>query len=166
VAGAEHHVEIVNEPIDRAVDGALLERVVLESHVSKNANVVVAVVDDAQIHQLNVRHLQHDYPTDVLSYALEETAQYLEGEIVVSAQTATRNAPQYGWSARDELTLYAVHGALHLAGFRDDTQENKAEMRHAEQRVMARLGLQPPSLRYVEVVATGTPSLGADRSAP
>jgi probable rRNA maturation factor len=106
--------------------------------------VNVAIVDDATIHGLNRRHLQHDYPTDVLSFPLEDSRDKLAGEIVVSAETAQREAAAYGWSGDEELCLYVVHGALHLAGLRDKTSAEKRAMRAAEERVLAELGLAAP----------------------
>ena len=52
----------------------------------------MAVVNDPVIHELNRRFLEHDYPTDVLSFALERDGDLLEGEVVVSADTARRTA--------------------------------------------------------------------------
>jgi probable rRNA maturation factor len=106
--------------------------------------ISVAIVDDATIHQLNRQHLGHDYPTDVLSYPLTDCAEKLEGEIVASAETAQRTAPEFGWSCREELCLYVVHGALHLAGYRDATDAEVESMRQAERDVLARLGIHVP----------------------
>lgn len=103
--------------------------------------VTVVVVDDPAIHELNRRHLAHDYPTDVLSFAIEQGDGYVEGDVVASADTAARMAPRYGWTADDELLLYAVHGALHLAGFDDLEPEKLKAMRAAEREVLAQFGL-------------------------
>jgi probable rRNA maturation factor len=109
--------------------------------------VTVVVVDDPTIHDLNRRHLDHDYPTDVLSFAIEQRDGYIEGDIVASADTAARMAPQFGWAAEDELLLYVVHGALHLAGFDDLAQAKLQEMRAAERQVLGEFGLDA---RYEE----------------
>lgn len=101
-------------------------------------DVSVAVVDDAQIHKLNREFLSHDYPTDVLSFPLSEGEGRLEGEIVVSADTAAANAAELGVSVQQELLLYAIHGALHLVGFRDKTEGDAARMRAAEQEYLRR----------------------------
>jgi probable rRNA maturation factor len=106
----------------------------------RRVQIGVAIVDDATIHALNVRHLQHDYPTDVLSYPLEDAPQKLVGEIVVSAETAERQAPHYGWSPEEELCLYVVHGALHLAGYRDKSRAQQQAMRAAERQVLSAVG--------------------------
>lgn len=110
----------------------------------QSAEVSVAIVDDETIHQLNRQFLAHDYPTDVLSFALEDDPPRLEGEIVVSVDTAHRCAIEAGWSPADELLLYVVHGALHLAGFGDKDPHDAAEMRAAEARLLSQLGVQLP----------------------
>ncbi len=104
--------------------------------------VSVAVVDDPTIHVLNRRHLEHDYPTDVLSFLIEQDGPRIEGDIIASADTAARMAPGYGWSAADELLLYVVHGALHLAGYDDLEPEKLKQMRAAEGYVLAEFGLE------------------------
>jgi probable rRNA maturation factor len=106
--------------------------------------ISIAIVDDARMHELNRQYLAHDYPTDVLSFVLErdEEAKSLDGEIVVSADYAAREAPRYGWTASDELLLYVIHGALHLVGHDDQSPDSKAAMRAVETVVLARLGLR------------------------
>lgn len=106
----------------------------------------VAIVDDPTIHALNARHLGHDYPTDVLSFPLLDEPPRIEGEVIVSADTARANAPEYGWPAESELLLYLVHGVLHLTGRRDKTDDETAAMRAAEARYLRSAGIEPPSL--------------------
>lgn len=116
---------------------------VLQEAGIEQAEVSLAVVDDTTIHELNRRHLQHDYATDVLSFVYERAADTLEGEIVVSADTAAAAAPRCGWSFADELLLYVIHGALHLAGHDDQSPAACAAMRRAEAGHLARFGLTP-----------------------
>ena len=106
----------------------------------------IAIVDDPTIHQLNVEFLQHDYATDVLSFVLEEKGDWLEGEIIASADTAVTNAADYSWPAEHELLLYVIHGALHLVGYRDKTEEDAAAMRTAEAKYLRLAGVEPPAV--------------------
>lgn len=106
-----------------------------DAHIGQGS-FSIAVVDDEQMHQLNRQFLKHDYPTDVLSFALEERSGYLEGEVIVSADTAAANAGEYRVPVAQELLLYVIHGALHLVGYRDKSDEDTAEMRQAEQRYL------------------------------
>jgi probable rRNA maturation factor len=139
-----HQISLTNQT-ETVVDAELIERAIrwaLDDTPYDEARVSVAVVDDETIHQLNHQFLNHDYPTDVLSFTLEDDPPRLEGEIIVSVDTARQNAAEAGWSANDELLLYVIHGTLHLAGYLDKSPEDFAEMRAAEAAVLARLGIQ------------------------
>ena len=112
--------------------------------------ISVAVVDDATIARLNEQFLQHEGPTDVLSFVLEQAEGRLEGEVVVSAETARRGPVSGGRG--EELLLYVIHGMLHLAGYDDATPAEKGVMRRREAEVLARLGVQA---RYDESTGLG-----------
>lgn len=130
-----------------AIDEARLVagvRAALQGAGVTDCEVSLTVVGNAQMHELNRRHLQHDYPTDALSFLLEEEDNRLEGEIIVSADYAAEEAAKYGWPAADELLLYAVHGALHLVGCDDTTSSAAAEMRRREREILGKFGLIPP----------------------
>lgn len=156
----QHRWPIDADRLQRAVQQVLADAGVQQAEVS------LAVVDNATIWQLNRRHLQHDYPTDVLSFRLDEHApasrpadpagdvvseqcadeqcaddQILEGQLVVSAEMAAERAAEFGWSADDELMLYVVHGTLHLVGYDDHGEEDRQVMRAAEVRHLAALGI-------------------------
>jgi probable rRNA maturation factor len=135
-------VEVTNET-DATLDVARLAAAVqlaLADEGCEEASVSVAIVDNPTIHRLNRQFLEHDYPTDVLSFVLEPRPQ-LEGEIIASIDTARTEAAEAAWAAEDELLLYVVHGALHLAGYLDKDPDDAAEMRAAERDVLSRLGV-------------------------
>lgn len=139
-------IEVADEQTVLAVDEDRIRRavkLVLEASRIDRADVSVAVVDDPTIHQLNRRYLDHDHPTDVLSFVLSRGEDELEGQIVVSAETARAEAAGYGWPPENELLLYVVHGALHLTGQEDQTVESRARMREREKEILARFGLEP-----------------------
>ena len=117
---------------------------VLKAQQISAAEVSVAIVDDPQIHVLNREHLNHDYPTDVLSFLYEATDTLIDGELIVSTDTARRVGAEHGMQEHDELVLYIVHGALHLVGFDDDTDAAQIEMREHERRHMLGLGIDVP----------------------
>jgi probable rRNA maturation factor len=71
---------------------------------------------------------------------------HLEGELVVSAETAIREAPTHGWAPEDELLLYVVHGLLHLCGYDDLTDAARPIMRRRERQVLAYWRLTPTGL--------------------
>jgi probable rRNA maturation factor len=145
-----YEIEIVDQQSKLAVDQERLRRaveIVLQSADVRHAEVNVAVVDDPAIHELNRRWLDHDWPTDVLSFTLDSNPDRLEGEIVASADTAEQSAGRFAWNPGDELLLYVIHGALHLVGYDDQTDEARLEMRSREKEVLAQFGL---AARYDE----------------
>jgi probable rRNA maturation factor len=139
-------IKIANQQGAVEVDRGRMRRAAAE--ILRDAGVdapqlSIAIVDDATIHELNRRYLDHDYPTDVLSFLLERRGKRLDGEVVASAETALRCAAEYGWTADDELLLYVIHGTLHLVGHDDDTDEARSAMRREERRYLAMFDLKP-----------------------
>lgn len=141
-------VNVADQQSTLKIDGSLLlgavQAILQDSHF-ESASISLAVVDDPTIHALNRQYLEHDYPTDVLSFPLEDDGRHLSGELIVSADTAEQNAPEYGWAATDELLLYVVHGTLHLIGYRDKRPEHAARMRQAERKYLLDLGIEVPA---------------------
>ncbi|MEO1495814.1 MAG: rRNA maturation RNase YbeY [Planctomycetota bacterium] len=141
---------VSNQQSRLPIDEARLVRaagLVLGDAEYREGEISIAVVDDPTIHKLNARHLNHDYPTDVLSFPLLDAPPCVEGEVIVSADTAIENAARYGWPAESELCLYVVHGLLHLAGYGDKTDDDRREMRAAEAGVLTRLGVSLPEAK-------------------
>ena len=139
-------IELTNRQSRWPVDAAGLVRAVarvLAAEGPADCQVHLAVVDDAEIHQLNREFLAHDEPTDVITFVLEQDERRLEGEIVISADTAARLAAEVGWPLEDELTLYALHGALHLVGYDDLDPESAQVMRGKEAHYLQELGIDP-----------------------
>lgn len=103
--------------------------------------VSVAVVDDPTIASLHERYLGDPEPTDVLAFDLREDAdaEAVEGEIVVSSDTARRQADGLGLDPGDELLRYVIHGTLHLLGYVDGTSRQRCLMRREEDRILALL---------------------------
>ncbi|MBN1912322.1 MAG: rRNA maturation RNase YbeY [Pirellulales bacterium] len=139
-------IQIADQQNALALDGPRLEeaiRSILDEAAVAEAEISLAVVDDPTIQVLNRKYLGHDYPTDVLSFVLERSEDRLEGEVIVSADTAVASAGQYGWTPEEELLLYVIHGTLHLVGYADGMPTEQAEMRRREAACLARFGLEP-----------------------
>jgi probable rRNA maturation factor len=139
-------IDIASEPSTITVDERLLRsavRTVLKRAGLRAAKISLAIVDDDTIHALNRQYLGHDEPTDVLSFALQDEGETLEGEIIASAEMARRRADEFGWTPDDELLLYVIHGTLHLVGYDDRSAEDALRMRREEARVLAQFGLAP-----------------------
>ena len=112
--------------------------------------ISVAVVDDAAISKLNEEFLGHRGPTDVLSFVLEQG----DGLLGRRGRGQRRDGPTrgaaVGWSAAEELLLYVIHGALHLAGYDDATPTQRATMRSRETKYLAGLGIRARQRRRAE----------------
>ncbi len=138
-------VELANRQSHPVDEGRLLEAVrrILSDQQVADAQISLALVNDAEIHTINRQFLAHDEPTDVLSFLLERSEREFLGEIVVSYETAQRVARGYGWDLESELLLYVIHGALHLVGYDDTTPELGREMRRQERHYLLGFGLTP-----------------------
>jgi probable rRNA maturation factor len=117
-------------------------RTVLTGEGIKEAKVSVAFVDDVTIAGLNKRFLDHEGPTDVITFPYSGAgAKKLEGEIVIGAEVAQREAAERRHDLQSELCLYVIHGVLHLCGYDDRTKRNAAEMRRKERQYLKQLNL-------------------------
>lgn len=104
----------------------------------------IAFVDDAEIIRLHRDFLDDPTVTDVITFpgdaeTLPGDPAPFAGEICVCVDQALREAPKHGFSVDDELTLYLVHGWLHLAGHDDLSDAPRAAMREAERVCLALL---------------------------
>ncbi len=154
VSNRQQSLVFDSQPLVRAAEAILRDADVVDGELS------IAVLDDPAIHELNRQYLAHDYPTDVLSFVLERDGPRLDGEVIVSAETATRAAAQCGWAPTDELLLYVIHGTLHLVGHDDDAAPQRAAMREAEPPLPALFGLEPRE------IPTANDSRTAESSGP
>jgi probable rRNA maturation factor len=119
-----------------------LVRRVLEGEGVRAAEVSIALVDDASSHEFNRRHLGHDWPTDVITFPLSEPGdETLVAALVVSAEMAAVTAREVGADPNAELALYVVHGLLHLCGYDDQADEDRALFRRREAEILSREGV-------------------------
>lgn len=110
-------------------------RLVLRGERIHDAIISCAIVSDQEIHALNRRFLRHDYPTDIITFPLEE--QPLEAELVISADTARRQSREYGVTMREECARLAIHGTLHLCGYDDLRESDRIVMKEREEQYLA-----------------------------
>jgi len=101
----------------------------------------LVLLDDAALCELHERYLGDPSPTDVISFDLGEDGGPI-GEVCVSVERAQLVAAERGVRPARELALYVVHGVLHLCGFDDTSDEERARMRAAEGAVMSALGYE------------------------
>lgn len=109
-----------------------LVRAVLRAEGAGDRRVSVAFVDDREIARIHVGFLGVPGPTDVVSFPLEDEHDDLLGEVVVSTDTAAREARARKLPLDREVLLYVVHGLLHLLGYDDHRAADRRRM-HARQ---------------------------------
>lgn len=140
-------------PALEAVVTRALKQVAELHHLGAGVEVSVVLVDDEEIRRLNREYRKKDMPTDVLSFAANETtgeepeyqvpreAEDVLGDVVVSLEMALRQSEEYGHSLSREVGFLVVHGMLHLLGHDHQDEESRAAMRAAEEVVLAAVGL-------------------------
>jgi probable rRNA maturation factor len=83
----------------------------------EDAELSIALVDDAVIGALSRAHLGTDGPTDVLAFALYQQGEPVLGDVYVGLEQARRQAADAGVSLREEVVRLVVHGTLHVLGW-------------------------------------------------
>ncbi len=117
-------------------------RAVLEGEGRNDFEISLAFVDNPTIHRLNKQFLDHDEPTDVLSFPLSDpSAKKLAGELVLGVEVAQERANELGHPVDAELALYVIHGLLHLCGHDDKSSAAAQVMRASERHYPAELRL-------------------------
>lgn len=132
-AGAGHVADL------EAVAGQVLKAFGLDE-----AELSVVLCDDAFIHPLNRDWRGKDRPTDVLSFAQREGEEADEddpvlGDVVISLETAARQAAERGHSTAHELRVLLVHGICHLLGYDHEEDDEAEEMEALERDLLAEL---------------------------
>jgi probable rRNA maturation factor len=120
-------IDLQQTPIDRP----LLRRAVRRAAKAVShsyAAVTVALVDDPRIAELNRIHRHRDRPTDVLAYGGDPEEPAYMGDVVVSVDTAARQAREAGRPLDHEVAWLAAHGVLHLLGMDDATRSGRGKM--------------------------------------
>lgn len=112
---------------------------ILEDHGARGV-LGIALVGDEEMRRIHKDFLGLDTPTDVISFPLESAGKLehddVFGQVVVSVDTARREARSRRLSLEREVALYAVHGTLHLVGHDDLEPRKKRAMRRAERRYL------------------------------
>lgn len=148
----QEQITLADVVLERVQEG--LQAVARLNDLPAEAEVDVTIVDDEEIHALNREYRNMDKPTDVLSFALDEDCEdsdepelvggpeeHLLGDIIISAETALRQAEEYGHGLEREMTYLAVHGMFHLLGYDHMTDEDKAKMRAKEEEALRAINL-------------------------
>lgn len=106
-------------------------KIMAESESRKLGNINIIFCSDPYILDINKKYLKHNYYTDIITFDYCE-GQVLSGDLFISVDTVRTNADFYKTDFSEELNRVIIHGVLHLAGYDDQTDEQKAQMRSKE----------------------------------
>lgn len=143
----------IDEVVEKLVSD-LLTHAAKEEGFSGETEVSVTFMNDEEIRQVNAEYRGIDKPTDVISFALEEmtdgevaiiTEQDMPtilGDIIISVDTAKRQAVEYEHSIDREIGFLALHGFLHLLGYDHMTAEDETKMFGRQKEILSSFGLE------------------------
>lgn len=119
----------------------MLARFVLSQLDIDDVEVGIIFVDNNRIRRLHSEYFNQDSSTDVISFPMDaspiaEGAPVLFGDIVVSAEKALEYARQHNIDPYSELSLYVIHGLLHLAGYDDIDISERKKMLSKQRRLL------------------------------
>lgn len=104
---------------------------VAESEIRRIGDVNIIFCSDNYILDVNLKYLQHDYFTDIITFDYCEN-NVLSGDLFISVDSVRENSVFYNTEFEDELNRVMVHGILHLIGYDDHTEEDQKVIREKE----------------------------------
>ena len=117
-----------------------------EAYPNHRFEVELTLCGDEEIHGVNKEFRGIDRPTDVLSFPMMEFSMpevYVSlGNIILSVETARRQAEEYGHSLKRELCFLCAHSALHLLGYDHETEDEREEMEAKQREILDALGIK------------------------
>ena len=140
---------------DIKVNEELINSVIAESlryeGVSDNCEVSVTIVDNDEIHSINLKHRGIDRPTDVLSFPLinfenetlpDDGSKIYLGDIIISIEKAEEQAKEYGHSLDREIGFLTAHCMLHLLGYDHMVEDEEKIMFKKQEEILNNLNLR------------------------
>jgi probable rRNA maturation factor len=125
------NVKWLTQAVNRAVPLCLQHLKGDDAPLASLPEIEASIVSDRAIAKVHAEFLDDPTPTDVITFH--------HGEIIVSADTATREGPAHGLTLDQELALYLIHGLMHLAGWDDHEPTEAAEMKRRQEAVLAQV---------------------------
>ena len=111
----------------------------IEKENCELGNVNYIFCSDEYLLKMNIKHLDHDYYTDIISFDYCED-NLISGDLFISLDRIKENAVLFGTN-ESEVYRVMIHGVLHLCGYKDDTEEESETMRKREDEALLRLDL-------------------------
>ncbi len=139
IANLQKHYKIKDSKIKQVVKEVLGKK-------GSSAKLSIAFVDNNEIKRLNKIYFGSNEITDVIAFPLNNHKSALNGEIVVSVETAVDTAVKENVDVEGEIVLYVVHGMLHLMGYRDGNRKDAEIMHNKESSILKSLGYNMPTV--------------------
>jgi probable rRNA maturation factor len=137
-----------SHPIDTVKLEKIAQRMLVILGV-ESSDIDILIVDNRTIAEINLRHLEHEGPTDIITFPISmPDDSHVEGEMIVSAPWAATIAAENGDELFDEIVLYTAHGILHLIGQDDIAVEDFEKMRRREFELLKAVGARIPRGRF------------------
>jgi len=130
--------------INQGKTKGIIKKVLQHLKVDEKTEISVLFTDDKFIKSLNNKYRGIDKPTDVLSFSLQEGAvkspetesDKLLGDIIISVETAQRQADTLKHKIEKELMVLLIHGLLHLTGYDHEKDKDYKIMREKESKIL------------------------------
>lgn len=131
----------------------LLRFAAKKENIPTDAEISVSIVNNQEIQEINRDYRQKDAPTDVISFAMQETVEgemeilgedipLMLGDIIISIDKVKEQAEEYNHSFQRELGFLAVHGLLHLLGYDHMIVEDEKKMFSRQDEILGEFGLE------------------------
>lgn len=112
----------------------LVQEVLAEG--GQTAEVAIHWIGPRRSAQMNGQFLQHEGPTDIITFDYGSTPDCLRGELFICVSEAVRQAREFGTTWKQELRRYVIHGLLHLRGYDDRDARSRQRMKREEDRLV------------------------------
>ncbi len=140
----ELRTDVETDGVDTSALEQLVARALEAESVPRPSELSIVLADDAAVRELNRAYRGVDAATDVLSFAQSEGGEFARpegeaphlGDVIISLDTARRQAAEYGLALQDEVSHLLVHGVLHLLGFDHEQPEDAQIMRAHEDSIL------------------------------
>ncbi len=143
------HLAITNRQRDRKVDTRRVREVAAAvlAEAGQGAELGINFVSAKRSAEVNWQFLQHEGPTDIITFDYGSTPERLFGEMFICVPEAVRQAAEFGTTWEAELLRYVIHGILHLRGYDDLEPAKRRVMKREENRLVRKLVGNPKGRR-------------------